>query len=238
MRSTGSGLASSTAVSSSARAPMPAASSWATSSWAALAAAVGCRRRRLARRHIGGWLLPARRMSCQRCRMVGAQARDPPRRVLPMGDLVGLRLGPQLLAAAQEIAQHAIHQRLETAAGNARGGAHRLVNRGVGVFGPRFQAHQGHQQQAAHRRLGQRSFEQAAQQKVAAAMGSQGGVSEVHARRADVAEQPGAGQHGVEVAAGNDGRNQSAGSMQDFREGGQQGHRRRITAGPGRRGPL
>jgi hypothetical protein len=38
-----------------------------------------------------------------------------------------------------------------------------------------------------------------------------------------VAEQPGARQHGVEVAALDDGRDQPAGGAQDFGEGGQQG---------------
>jgi hypothetical protein len=170
MRSTGSGLSSSTAVSSSARAPMPAASSWATSNCAGLAPSVGLQAAPVgaqAHRRVavaGGAGCPA---SAADGRRAGARSTTP-------GAASGRLRRPQpaaskFLAAAQEVAQHAIHQRLEAATGDARRGAHGLVNRGVGVLGPRFQAHQGHQQQAAHRGLGQRPFEQATKQEVAAA---------------------------------------------------------------------
>jgi hypothetical protein len=89
----------------------------------------------------------------------------------------------------------------------------------MGCVRSRFEAHQRSQQQAAHRCIFQRAFQQSVEQEIAAAEGAQGQIGEVHGRRAQWRGKPGTGQRDVEVAAGDDFRDQAGSGKQGVGKG-------------------
>jgi hypothetical protein len=106
-------------------------------------AAIDTQRHRRMRVAGGEYLAPAPRM-------ILAQAFDPPGGMLAARQRIGIGQRQQFIAPAQKIAQHAIHQPLEFATGDSRRRRHRLIDRGVRIFGAHFQSRQRHQQQCAH----------------------------------------------------------------------------------------
>jgi tetratricopeptide (TPR) repeat protein len=144
----------------------------------------------------------------------GAQLGQPPARMLPARRLVALGHRQQLVAAAQEVAQHAIHQRLVATSRQPGRRRHRLVDRGMGILRPRLEPLQRHQQQAARGRIGERPRHQMRQEKVTASMAAQCAVSEIHRGRSRRRRQVERRQRRIEIAPADDRRHGARGGIE------------------------
>ncbi len=111
-------------------------------------------------------------------RVLGLQTSDPPRRMAPARDGIGIGGDTKRVAPAQVVAQHAVDEGLESSARDFRGCRHGLIDAGVGV-GAHLQPRQRREQQGAYTRFGDRLGHQPPKQEIAAAVVAQARVGQI-----------------------------------------------------------